>query len=262
MRYLGLLILLALSGSTATAQTGFLDRTILRGGETYRYQVYVPAEYTPKSVWPLIVSLHGNGAQGTDGMLQTGSNFAIRIREHRATFPAIVVFPQARPGTRWFYPEMEELVMAELQRTTSEFRIDTKRIYLHGFSMGATGGYRIALKWPTTFAAGVLVAGRIEDGPPYTPQEIEIDRRTNPFVAATDPFTVLAAGIRQIPIWVFHGDADERVPVEQSRRVVAALKHAGAAVRYTEYPGVDHNSAPAKAYAEADFLSWLFSQRR
>ena len=257
-----LLALLGLFAPRASAQTGFLDRTVVNGAESYRYQVYVPANYAPSTPWPVIVSLHGNGRQGTDGMLQTGTDFAISVREHRASFPAILVFPQARPGTRWFYPDMEELVMAEVRQTIAEFLVDTTRIYLHGYSMGATGSYRIAHRWPKTFAAIVAVAGRIEDGPPYTPEEIEIDRRTNPFVAASDPFATLAEGIKHIPMWIFHGDQDERVPVEQSRRLVAALKRSGADVRYTEYPGVDHNAAPAKAYADPDLLGWLLSQHR
>jgi predicted peptidase len=247
---------------TAAAQTGFLDRTITSVGESYRYQVYIPADYTPALAWPVVVSLHGNGRQGTDGLLQTDTDFAIRIRENRAPFPAIVVFPQARPGTRWFYPAMEELVMAQLQRTMTEYHVDSTRIYLQGFSMGATGTYRIAHRWPTVFAALVSVAGRIEDGPPYTPEETAIDRRANPFVAAADPFAILATGIQHLPIWIFHGDADERVPVEQSRQLVAALKRAGARVRYTEYPGIDHNGAPAKAYADAELFGWLWVQHR
>jgi predicted peptidase len=195
-------------------------------------------------------------------MLQTGTDFAIHIRENHAPFPAIVVFPQAKPGTRWFYPEMEDLVMAELRRTIAEFRIDTTRLYLHGFSMGGTGSYRIAFRWPTVFAAITLVAGRVEDGPQYTPAEVEIDRRTTPFVTAPDPFATLAARIKHIPIWIFHGDADETVLVDQSRKLVSALKHVGAPVHYTEYPGVDHNGAPSKAYAEAELFRWLLAQHR
>lgn len=45
----------------AYAQTGFLDRTITIDDAPYRYQVYVPADYTPRTSWPVIVSLHGNG---------------------------------------------------------------------------------------------------------------------------------------------------------------------------------------------------------
>ena len=128
--------------------------------------------------------------------------------------------------------------------------------------MGGTGSYRLALRQPNTFAAMVVVAGRVEDGPNYTAGEIEIDRRANSFLAAADPFLALAAGIKHLPIWVFHGDADTTVNVVQSRQLVAALKRFGAQVRYTEYAGVDHLLVTAKAYADTALFKWLFTQHR
>lgn len=257
---LRLVALAALLAAPAMAETGFLDRAITLGGQPHRYQVYVPADYTSSRAWPVIVSLHGNGRQGSDGMLPTGTDFAARIRENRAPFPAIVVFPQAQTGMRWFYPQMEQLVMAELDRTIAEFRVDPARVYLHGFSMGAAGSYRIASKWPERFAAVVVVAGRIEPGNNYTAEEIDLDRATNPAAAMPDPFAAFAASLRTTPLWIFHGDADTVVPVDQSRKLVAALKSLGAPVRYTELPGADHATAPSLAYADADLLCWLLSQ--
>ena len=250
----------ALLTSPALAETGFLDRTVAVGAERYRYQVYVPSDYTPSTAWPVIVSLHGNGRQGSDGMLPTGTEFAARVRENRAPFPAIVVFPQAQAGMRWFYPQMEQLVMAELDRTIAEFRVDPARVYLHGFSMGAAGAYRIACKWPERFAAVVVVAGRIEPGNNYTPEEIDLDRATNPAAARPDPFAGFAACLATTPLWIFQGDADTVVPVDQSRKLAAALKRIGAPVRYTELPGADHATAQALAYADAELLCWLLSQ--
>jgi predicted peptidase len=195
-------------------------------------------------------------------MLQTGTDFAIHIRENRVPFPAIVVFPQAKSGTRWFYPQMQQMVMAELDRTIAEFGVDTTRLYLQGYSMGATGSYRLAYKSPDRFAAVVIVAGRVEPGVNYTRDEIAVDRAANPVVANSDPFSALATGLRKIPRWIFHGDADPTVPVDQSRRLVAALRSLSAPVRYTELRGADHNTAPPKAYADADLFRWLLSQHR
>ncbi len=262
LRNVLVLALAALITTPVEAQTGFLDRTITVAGESVRYQVYVPSNYAPSKTWPVILSLHGNGRQGSDGMLQTGTDFAIQIRENRAPFPAIVVFPQAKLGTRWFYPQMQQLVVAELDRTIAEFRVDTTRLYLHGFSMGATGSYRLAYKFPKRFAAVVIVAGRVEPGVGYTAEEIAIDRTTNPVVDNADPFSALAAGLGTIPMWIFHGDADSTVPVDQSRRLVAALRRLGAPVRYTELAGADHDTAPSKAYAEVELFRWLLSQHR
>ncbi len=262
MRKAALLAVLTTIGAGANAQTGFLDRAVNTDGHRYRYQIYVPADYTPKTAWPVIVSLHGNGRQGTDGIRQTGTDFAIRIRENGGPFPALVVFPQAQPGTRWFYPEMEALIVAELRQTISDFRVDTTRLYLQGYSMGGTGSLRLALHRPNTFAALVVVAGRVEDGPNYTAAEIEIDRRANPFLAAPDPFAALAAKLKHLPIWLFHGDADTTVDVAQSRQLVAALERAGAQVRYTEYAGVDHLGVTSKAFADSALFKWLFAKHR
>jgi hypothetical protein len=55
--------------------------------------------------------------------------------------------------------------------------------------------------------------------------------------------------------------ADKTVPVEQSRRMYAALKATRTDVQLTELPGVDHASWDA-AYQNPDIATWLFSQRR
>jgi predicted peptidase len=157
---------------------------------------------------------------------------------------------------------MEDLVMTELDRTMKEFSGDPARIYLAGFSMGATGAYRIAYRWPTKFAALTIIAGRLEHGTTYTEAEKTVDLRDNPWISTPDPFSVLAPKLRSVPIWIFHGDADRTVPVEQSRRMVSALKAAHADVRYTEYPGAGHSEAASMGYAEPEMIKWLLSQHR
>ena len=54
-----------------SADTGFLDRSVTIGGAIHRYQVFVPADYSRARTWPVLVDLHGNGAQGSDGLIQT-----------------------------------------------------------------------------------------------------------------------------------------------------------------------------------------------
>lgn len=50
--------MLARFAAPVSVDTGFLDRSITMNGETYRYQVYVPAEWTPNLTWPITVYLH------------------------------------------------------------------------------------------------------------------------------------------------------------------------------------------------------------
>lgn len=60
---------------------------------------------------------------------------------------------------------------------------------------------------------------------------------------------------------MFHGEADDIIPVGESRVMVRALRAVGAEVRYTEYAGVRHN-AWDRAYAEPELLPWMLGQRR
>ena len=51
------------------------------------------------------------------------------------------------------------------------------------------------------------------------------------------------------------------MPVEGSRKMIAALKAAGASPRYTEFPGVGHGSWES-AYATDALWDWMFEQKR
>lgn len=252
--------------STVRADTGFLDRKIVLAGVAYRYQVYVPEDYSSDRAWPLIIDLHGNGAQGSDGLLQTGRGLVLaeQIRLHRSRFPAIGLFPQAELGKRWLDEDMQALVIAQLDQTFNEFRLDAGRIYLTGFSMGAAGAYRLAFRWPKRFAAVVAIAGPVEPSAAttYSDRDIVADKKANAFVNEKDPFGALATRIKHIPIRIFHGGADAIVPVEQSRRLFEALRRAGADVHYQEYPGASHGGAADNAYADETLITWLFSTRR
>ena len=255
-------VLLLLGPTAALADTGFIDRKVTVGNATYRYQVYVPADFDRSHKWAVIVYLHDNGARGVDGIRQTATGLASVIRRDRARVPAIVVFPQADPSSRWSNPVMHEQILACLDATTKEFNGDADRVYLMGYSMGGQGVLRLASRWPNRFAALVDISGTvIAKSPSATNPQVTLDLQTHPFLNAPDLYRALAQLIAATPIWIFHGDADQSVPVEQSRQLVSALKSAGATVRYTEYAGADH-SIEERALSEAELLPWLLSQTR
>lgn len=76
-----------------------------------------------------------------------------------------------------------------------------------------------------------------------------------------DPYAFAGRQFRHLPLWIFHGDADAVIPVEDARRLVAALCAEQAPVRYTEYAGVGHNSWD-RAYSDPEVWAWLFTQVR
>ena len=259
------ILLLAWSASIS-ADTGFLDRVLVVKGETIRYQVYVPVEWTAAQTWPVMLHLHGNGSQGTDGLRQTNSATAAivnAIRQDRKRFPLIIVFPQAQPGTRWTTPQMEEMVLAQLAAAAKEFNGDQSRTYLAGFSMGGQGVMRMGARLPGRFAALVEVAGRLSpQNPTNSPAQTADDIKANPYLADADPFRRTAELLRQKPFWIFHGDADTTVPVSEGQKLAAALKASGAKLfRYTELAGAGHVEANEMAWADPALMEWLLAQR-
>jgi predicted peptidase len=127
-----------------------------------------------------------------------------------------------------------------------------------GLSAGGNGSSYPAYHHPERFAALAVVCGFISkfcgttSGVLYPP----IAPASDP-----DPYAAVAKVVSPLPIWIFHGDADATVSVEESRHMFSALKAIGANVQYTELPGVGYN-AWGPAYDRADLVAWMLKQRR
>jgi predicted peptidase len=241
-------------------ETGFVNRSVTVSRSEYRYVVYVPREFTRTKKWPLIVQLHGGGVYGNDGLKHTEGGLARAIRNNPERFPAIVVFPQAHAdGTPGWQREGGQAALLALDKTIKEFRGDPKRVVLTGYSAGGNGTWSIASRYPERWAAIVPICSFVEA---FKGKTSAIDYPSLAPAGNGDVFTFVAKRVSSLPIWIFHGDADTNVDVEQSRKMTAALKSVGANVQYTELPGVDHNGATNTAYARADLIEWMLKQRR
>ena len=231
-------------------ETGFLDRTVTVAGTVYKYQVFVPDNWTSAKKWPVILFLHGAGERGDDGLVQTEVGIGRAIRIDRSRFPAVVVMPQCRKEISWPQSPMDDVAMKSLEAATKEFHGDPQHTYLTGLSMGGYGTWHLAGKYPGRFAAIAPICGGI-----LWP---DISRQQSP--DDLKPYTEAAKKIGgNTPVWIFHGGDDSIVPVAESRRMNDAMKALGGEVHYTEYPGVNHNSWD-KAYAEPQLFSWMLSK--
>lgn len=211
---------------------GFLDLVHKdNDGKEAKYVVFVPETYTGEKAFPLILFLHGAGETGTDGKHQVEVGLGKAIKNQEDTFPFLVVFPQSQERT-WSADSVDgKRAIAILDETELSYKVDKKRVYLTGLSMGGYGTWSMAAAYPHRWAAIAPICG---GG----------DIKT-------------AATIAHLPIWCFHGDKDDAVNVELSRAMVKAVKDAGGKeVEYTEYPGVGHNSWD-KAYATKKLFEWL-----
>ncbi len=213
--------------------TGFIDKSMKVDGHERRYVVYVPRGYDPARKWPLVVFLHGAGERGDDGLLQTEVGIGRAIRRWPDRFPCLVVMPQCPTGVWW--DGAEDDIDVSLDQTCREYNIDEDRVYLTGLSMGGFGTWIYGALHRDRFAALRPIGGG-GDG---------------------DDAPALAG----IPVWAFHGAQDTVVPIEESRKMVEALRAAGGDVRFTEYPDADHNSWDP-AYSDPESIRWLLSQTR
>lgn len=203
---------------------------------------------------PLVVYLHGSGGQGTDNQKQMGLGnvFGSRVwalPESQQNFPCYVVVPQTDRGWIRYGPpapgdsvarvipglgEGARLALEVIEAVAHELPIDRRRIYITGQSMGGAGVWHMIAERPGLFAAAAICCG--------SPSEDSLK------------------AVRT-PVWNFHGDADQTVPVAVSRERIAALRKAGGHPLYTEYAGVGHN-VWEWAYTEPALAKWIFAQRR
>lgn len=128
-----------------------------------------------------------------------------------------------------------KLVLELIASLQKEYRIDPKRLYITGLSMGGYGTWDVLARYPDLFAAAVPICGGGDES--------------------------TAARIAKIPIWAFHGALDTAVKVERSRNLIAALEKAGGKPLYTEYPDEAHASG-VPAYRAPVMMEWLFAQKK
>jgi predicted peptidase len=257
MRKLGRVIwtwlLGTLTGALAIAADNrdrFEPRTFEHGEYKLNYRLLRPRTQEPGQKYPLVIFLHGAGERGDDNRKQLvhGMNdFA--SDQLVAKHPAFVIAPQCPEGEVWGgltrlakkpTPEGElapalMATLAAVDALRKELPIDDQRIYITGLSMGGYGTWTALAKRPELFAGAAPICG------------------------GGDP--AAAGKMKDIPIWAFHGADDKTVPVERSREMIEALKAAGASPKYTEYPGVAHNSW-SQTYSNPEFYEWLFAQRK
>jgi predicted peptidase len=195
------------------------------------YVLHFPDGYKKsKHDWPLIVFLHGSGERGND-LSKVSIHGPLKYVNEGNKLEAVILAPQCPAKETWDMDVLTTLI----KEVVFKNKINFNRVYLTGLSMGGYGTWKLALGHSEIFAAVAPVCGRVD----YV-------------------FLENAAKLKDKPIWVFHGAKDQVVPVENSKRMVAALKKAGGDPKFTIYPEAGHDSW-SETYNNPEFYKWLMS---
>ena len=187
----------------------------------YGYYAYTPSSKVPK--YPLLLFLHGAGEKGNssddntilDIVLRNGPPMLIEKNQWQPKYPMIVVSPQCHE-TSWNGIKIHEFINFLIEN----YDVNTKRIYITGLSMGGFGTFN----YLTTTADSCYAAAALPICGGGNSNKVE--------------------GMKHIPVWAFHGDADGTVPPSGSIKMVNAINASNPPVKakLTMYPGVGHNS--------------------
>ncbi len=226
-------------------------------GITLPYQIYIPAGYDESKEYPVILFMHGLGSVGTNGehITQTVAQFVKNVTaSEKYKNETIIIAPQHPKGQKWVEvdykpgtytydntPISKWLAAAKelLDRHIKLLPIDEDRVYGYGNSMGAFATIYMAMTYPDLYAAIVPVAG------------------------GCDPTE--AALIKDVPIWLFHGDADNTVNITGSQALYDNLIGMNAKeAKLTVFKGIGHaTQACFVAAANTDgLLDWMFSHSK
>jgi poly(3-hydroxybutyrate) depolymerase len=263
--------------------TGELVKAYRAGwdGTLQPYALYVPRGYegqrtkadkkgSAPTSWPLVVALHGALSDhkhnlrrvfGLDNRPGETDAEASRNQLPLPDVPAFVVSPLGRGELMGYDGLGYDDVMRVIADVRRAYPIDPDRITLTGLSMGGGGTWAIGLRHPELFAALAPVCAVADFRRMVQPADAALYDLAR--LAALSP-PELAENAAHQQVFIFHGDKDPIVPVEDSRQMAAryeALGWLGKNVHYTEYPGVQH-AAWIPAYKDAELLKMLATIRR
>jgi predicted peptidase len=199
------------SGDPPVLAPGLHELTLVRAGEpAIGYAISIPPTYSPSTPVPLILALHfGVGDRDATGV---GADLVKGlIGPALVGLGAIIVAPDSVRGN-WSSGENEKAVNALLDMVMAHYAIDKKRVAVTGYSMGGTGSWHLAEKFPERFSAAIPIASR----PPAS-----------------------AAGWR-LPVLAIHSRDDQVAPFDPAAARIAELQKAGVNAKLIALTGVAH----------------------
>jgi predicted peptidase len=196
-----------------------------------RYMLYLPDDYERSAQkYPLVLFLHGRGESGTNLDAVNVNGPGREIADGRK-FPFIMISPQTLEQQFWDV----HMLTALLNKIEKDYRVDKKREYVTGLSMGGHGTYALAAYQPTRFAAIAPVCGA---------GDLDIAPR-----------------LTHVPIFAVHGEKDDTVPCEKDQQLIDAIRRLGGDAKIEIVANAGHD-VWTRTYAGNEIYDWLLSHKK
>lgn len=204
-------------------ENGFVERTIpCSDGVDRPYIVYRPDTWNPASPVPLLVIIHGGVGRADlieDRLEYAENHEMMEMVKHEGW---MALFPYGQEGAVWWDDVGMANILSQIRAVKRQYNIDDNRVWMAGFSDGASASFMFAMVKPNDFGAFVPLNGHMG-------------------VAALDgELTTCAVNMANTPIHAICTDADGLYPAAKMRPTIAMALAAGADILYREYNGFGH----------------------
>lgn len=197
------------------------------------YTLFVPKAYTPAKPWPLVIGLHGGGADGKKGDEVVGSGpSAMNFYQRQASQHGYLVACPTALMAGWPNKPNEDYVRDLITELRLLYHVDIDRIFLTGHSMGGFGTWGLGPRMAEDFAAISPMAG-----------------------AGSGVGRLVST---RTPIFIYHSD-DDYVSVSSDRAAAKQLRDSDLDFVYTELPGKGHGFPPS---IQAELFEFFEPRRR
>ena len=200
-----------------------------------KYLIYLPKDYLTKK-YPLVLFLHGAGERGAN-LKDIEIHGLPKLVRNGKKFPFIIIAPQCPLNLWWSDPLPVDLLSKLVNDIVMKYGIHKNHVFCTGLSMGGYGTLALSIKNPKLFSAIIPICGGVD---------------------IKNFFDIL--NLKNLPIWLFHGDKDEVIPLENSQSIYKVLKPVNKNIKLTVYKGVDHNSWD-RAYDDNELYKWMLSHK-
>jgi poly(hydroxyalkanoate) depolymerase family esterase len=208
----------------------FLVSSVTNAAGTRPYKLYVPSGYRGQAL-PLVVMLHGCKQDPDDFASGTRMNAMAEEKQCFVLYPAQTKSASRLKCWNWFKTTNQQrdcgepsLIADMVKQVMREYRIDQSRVYIGGLSAGGAMAVIMARSYPDLFAAAAVhsgVAYHAANNSYSALVTMKHGPRLSPKMAAMEANK--QAQLPNVPIIVFHGDADSVVHPKNGDHVVRQI---------------------------------------